>query len=373
MGIYIHIPFCISKCNYCDFLSFECTNTQEQYVNALTNEIKAANIAATVDTVYIGGGTPTALPTPLLCEIINEAKKFNLADDAEITVEMNPCTNSYELLSALKSQGVNRLSIGLQAWQDKLLKTLKRAHTVTDFTNTIQAAQAIGINNINIDLMFGLPTQTMEHWNESITQVLALNPTHISTYSLTPAENTPLWDDLETNRLNLPNEETDRAMYHRAIHQLTAAGYKHYELSNFAIPTHESRHNIDCWTRKPYRGLGLGAHSFNGSARWNNTEKMKAYINTTDSPATIPPSIQENYQQLSTQDAMAEFMFLGLRMTEGISPQNFQAQFGIPLIDVYGKKIESLIQKNLLEYKFNNLALTTLGLDLANQVFEAFI
>ena len=364
IGLYIHIPFCVSKCSYCDFLSFECTDTQESYVKALISEMKSQNITSQIDTIYIGGGTPTALPTPLLCEILCEVQSFNLAKDVEVTVEMNPCTNSQSLLSALKAHGVNRLSVGLQVWQDELLTKINRAHTAKDFTNTIQSAKSVGINNINIDLMFGLPGQTTGHWNESIAQVISHNPTHISTYSLTPAENTPLWDAIEKNEIYLPDEETDRAMYHEVIRQLTAAGYEHYELSNFALSGYASRHNVDCWTRKPYLGFGLGAHSFDGYARWSNTEDMEKYLNRQD---------RENYQPLSTEDAMSEFMFLGLRMTDGISPQHFQNQFGKSITDCYGSTIENLIAKDLLAYKAGNLILTSLGLDLANQVFGSFI
>ncbi|MCL2571900.1 MAG: radical SAM family heme chaperone HemW [Defluviitaleaceae bacterium] len=343
-GLYIHIPFCVSKCSYCDFLSFESTD-YEPYVQALLTELKSAHITNKVDTVYIGGGTPTALPSPFLYEILQEVHNFNLTPDAEITVETNP--NSQ--LPDLKSYGVNRLSIGLQAWQDDLLGRIKRTHTAHDFTKTIQTAKAAGIHNINVDLMFGLPGQTMAHWKESITQVLALNPTHISTYSLTPAENTPMWDEQD----NLPDESTDRAMYHKAINLLTSAGYQHYELSNFAKPGYRSRHNVNCWRRKPYIGFGLGAHSFDGTTRWNNSTNITQYLSG---------SKKENIQILTSQDAAAEIMFLGLRMTEGISPP-----------PQFKPSIDKLIDKGLLTYNDEKIALTPQGLDLANQVFTEFI
>ncbi|MCL2360622.1 MAG: radical SAM family heme chaperone HemW [Defluviitaleaceae bacterium] len=361
MGLYIHIPFCVSKCSYCDFLSFEGAKCQQQYVDALLAEM---NTAHEIDTVYIGGGTPTALPTPLLCKVLKKIQTFNIIRDIEVTVEMNPITNAHSLLPELKAHGVNRLSIGLQAWQDDLLAKVKRAHTSRDFTETIQAAHAAGIDNINVDLMFGLPGQTMEDWLESIAQVISHAPQHISAYSLTPAENTHLWNTLKSGEIIIPDDETDRAMYHEVIRQLAASGYRHYELSNFAKPGFEGRHNANCWTRRPYLGFGLGAHSFDGSVRWHNTEDMKLYLEG---------SIQEGFQHLSTQDAMSEFMFLGLRMTDGINPHDFQSQFGTNLSDCYGSIINELIVKGLLEYKDGKLALTSLGLDLANQVFESFI
>jgi len=337
-----------------------------QYTDALLAEMKAAHneLDAAVDTVYIGGGTPTALPSDLLCEILLEAKRFNLLPGAEITLEMNPSTGSLSALLDYKGHGINRLSIGLQAWQDHLLWGLKRAHTANDFSQTMQDARAAGIDNINVDLMFALPGQTMDHWRESITQVINHAPEHVSAYSLTPAENTPLWDELEAGKTRLPCETTDRAMYHEAINLLKAAGYRHYELSNFAKPGLESRHNVNCWRLKPYRGFGLGAHSFDGKKRWNNTSDMGRYLRL--------PS-REDVVILSTQDAMAEMMILGLRMTDGVNPQDFYDNFGKQITDCYGAKLEELTARGLLISTDKKIALTPLGMDLANQVFEAFL
>jgi len=358
---------------------------QHQYVQALITEMRqartttpkhhsckpvAANIRNTpISTIYIGGGTPTALPSPLLCEILQEAQQFNLSSDTEITLEMNPCTNPHSALSDFKNHGVNRLSIGLQAWQNDLLAALKRAHTSNDFTQTIQAARAAGINNINVDLMFALPGQTMEHWQESIAQVITHAPEHIYVYSLTPAENTPLWDELESGKIKLPDESIDRAMYHKAIKMFAAAGYQHYELSNFAKPGRESRHNIDCWRRKPYRGFGLGAHSFDGTARWRNTFDIEKYLAYND----MGEPLREDLEILYQRDAMAEMMFLGLRMTKGVSQQDFLNTFGKTLTDCYGKELDILISRGLLAHSGEMVALTPRGLDLANQVFEMFL
>jgi len=396
MGAYIHIPFCVSKCAYCDFLSFERADTglKEKYVQALIAEMRCfvADFRANLfDTVYIGGGTPTALPPSLLCEILREIKQFNLSPGVEITLEMNPSTNQHAVLADYASHGINRLSIGLQAWQDEFLRGLRRSHTATEFTETMNAALAAGIGNINVDLMFGLPWQSMWHWRESITQVIAHAPTHISAYSLTPAENTPLWDALEAGALNLPCESVDRAMYHEAIRMFTAAGYQHYELSNFAKPGRESRHNIDCWLRKPYVGFGLGAHSFDGKKRWRNTMDMGQYLRTWGLPAketlqnsdfdtngktgnvTFPLCAREDVEVLSKRDAMAEAMFLGLRMTKGVCMETFFHNFGEHIAEYYGHELKMLTAKGLITCTPDRVMLTSLGLDLANQVFEAFV
>ena len=433
MGLYIHIPFCVSKCGYCDFLSFDGAgaDVHQRYVRALLAEMRGLRAAfgvvssnrkadiyagddvgaascrlgfgmhptsggrmpplhvhnysspgkcpVSIDTVYIGGGTPTTLPSPLLCEILREVRRFNLAPGAEITLEMNPCTNSLSGLADYARLGVNRLSIGLQAWQDEFLTRLGRAHTSREFTQTMNAARAAGIGNINVDLMFGLPGQTMAHWQESIARAIAHGPQHISAYSLTPAENTLLWEQLEAGRAVLPSEDLDRAMYHEAIRALAVAGYGHYELSNFAWPGQESRHNVDCWSRKPYVGLGLGAHSFDGERRWNNTLDMGRYLracreDTADFGAGgwASPACEE-MEVLSAGDAMAEFMFLGLRMIKGVSPQEFLRSFGQHLSDIYGRELEMLTAKGLITCTPDRVALTALGLDLANQVFAAFL
>jgi len=348
-------------------------DVQRRYVQALIAEMKAAHeeYHTAVDTVYIGGGTPTALPSTLLCEILYEVQNFDLLPGAEITLEMNPCTNLLSTLADFRSLGVNRLSIGLQAWQDEFLRGLRRTHTSAQFTETMQSARDAGIDNINVDLMFGLPWQALWHWRESLTQVIAHEPQHISAYSLTPAENTPLWDALEAGRLNLPSESTDRAMYYEAVNLLTAAGYEHYELSNFAKPKRESQHNVNCWLRKPYIGFGLGAHSFDGNKRWHNTLDMGRYLSMLEDDCCA--NLREDVEVLSTQDAMAEAMFLGLRMTGGVNPQDFYNNFGISVTDTYGQEIETLVSKGLLISTSEKICLTPLGLDLANQVFEAFV
>jgi len=364
-GIYIHIPFCPQKCNYCDFLSFENTGTgrMEQYVNALLAEIDALTSndpksgSVDVDTIYIGGGTPTALPSSLLCKIVDAVRTPN---PAEITVEANPGTLTQKYLAEIKAHGVTRLSMGLQTTKPHLLKTINRIHTMQDFLVNYHTARKEGFGNINVDLMFALPSQTLQDWQETLQEIIELSPEHISAYSLTPAENTPLWDALESGRIHLTNEETDRRMYHMARSILTKAGYIHYELSNFAKPGFHSRHNVNCWRRVPYRAFGLGAHSFDGQRRWCNTSNMDEYLAGCTSTA-----IQQYLEVLTEADAQAETMLLGLRLMEGVPEVN------IP--PIYKQDIAEQIKKGLLTCVNGYVRLTPYGMDLANQVFETFI
>jgi len=367
-GIYIHIPFCLQKCNYCDFLSFQayekiCQNSSagpgviEQYVNSLLYEMEQYKTKAQIDTVYIGGGTPTALPSHLLCKILNAVLELtDNTKNAEITVEANPGTLTSEYLSELKAHGVTRLSIGLQTTKPHLLKAINRIHTMADFIDNFHAARNAGFDNINADLMFALPGQTLQDWQDTLEELIALSPEHISAYSLTPAENTPLWDALDAGQIHLPCDETDRSMYHMARKLLTRAGYIHYELSNFAKPGFKSRHNINCWRRVPYRAFGLGGHSFDGAKRWHNTEDMNEYLTNNHTP--------QNVEHLSETDTLAETMILGLRLMEGIP------EMDIP--QVFSREIEAQIKKGLLARKDGKVCLTPLGMDLANQVFMAF-
>ena len=363
-GIYIHIPFCVKKCAYCDFLSFAQTDNEEPYVTALLREIHATKFATEIDTVYIGGGTPTALPPFLLCKILAEVAKLPLTADAEITVEANPGTIDEKYLQALKKHGANRLSLGLQTTHSHLLETLGRMHSPEDFYENFHAARRAGFDNINVDLMFALPRQTEKNWLETLECIIALSPEHISAYSLTPAENTLLWEQLQGG-LSLPDEETDRNMYHAARRMLGAAGYSHYEISNFAKRgrVSESRHNVNCWTMKPYRGFGLGAHSFDfvgdGAARWHNTEDMKEYLATAGQAVA-----KDSYIALSQQEVLSEEIMLGLRMTCGVNKNKLAA---------FENEAAKLVAEGLLFQNGNNLALTERGLDLANRVFSVFV
>jgi oxygen-independent coproporphyrinogen-3 oxidase len=355
-GLYVHIPFCRTKCGYCDFLSFasQSDETIRTYKNALLREIAQTTLRNPVDTIYIGGGTPTALPPVFLREIICALQRFDLAPGYEFTVECNPGTLTAEMLAMLKKNGVNRLSIGLQAWQDRLLNIIGRGHTQADFANDVKNAQSLGFDNISVDLMFGLPHQTINDWKETLTAAAGFKPAHISAYSLTAEEGVPIW----AQRHHFPDDETDRGLYHFARGFLRDAGYVHYELSNFAKPGFESRHNTRYWKRAAYLGFGLGAHSFDGAARWNNTGDMKTYLMNPSAPK------RENYEIIHADAALSEKIILGLRLMEGVAASLFAP---------YNDAADAFVRDGLLEYENSRIRLTPRGMDLANRVFSAFI
>jgi oxygen-independent coproporphyrinogen-3 oxidase len=403
-GLYIHIPFCKSKCGYCDFLSFE-ENSFDAYVCALLREIKSAQFADKIDTVYIGGGTPTALPSLLLCEILSAVQGLPLLPNAEITVEANPGTVDFNYLAALKAGGVNRLSFGLQTTHEHLLRAVGRmtiaksmrnrpdraapenaelaflgdfaATGGTDFElfrckifyENFRAARDVGFDNINVDLMFALPSQTLDEWRETLAEIVALSPEHISAYSLTPAENTPLFAQIERGEITLPSDETDREMYHHARRFLAKNGYTHYEISNFAKPNRESRHNINCWTMKPYIGFGLGAHSFDGKTRWNNTENLRTFLKKSSAKNFKIENFKgcsgEAFEKISSEVLKSEKIILGLRLMRGVRESEFS--------QIYENEIAKLIKDGLLERQQDRLRLTPRGMDFANRVFEEFI
>ena len=362
-GIYIHIPFCISKCIYCDFLSFSgCESLYEPYVNALLAELRLASIEQ-ISTVYIGGGTPTVLPLPMLCNILTSVLDLPLSKDAEISIEVNPGTVSYEYLKLIKSAGINRLSFGLQSTDNHLLSLLGRVHTYSQFLENFINARNIGFNNINIDLMFGLPEQSAKVFGDTLSTVLNLNPEHVSFYSLTPSENTSLWKDLMTNKVYLPCDETDRKMYYLALNLLANRGYSHYEISNAAKTGFECIHNLDCWLHKPYIGFGLGASSFDGNKRWSNPSAFSDYF------ARVKPE----FQVLSDKELISEAMILGLRLIDGIDELLFESRYGIRPSKYFSDQIAKLIQDGFLERSINKIRLTSLGLDLANHVYMHFL
>lgn len=372
ISIYIHIPFCKSKCLYCDFASFaNMEKRYDDYVQALVLEItsKACHYKdLEVQTVFIGGGTPTVLPSDYILNIMEALKvNYTIAPDAEITIESNPGTIELEKLIEIRKSGINRISMGVQAWQDKLLKKIGRIHTQVEFVEGYHLARQAGFDNINLDLMFTLPTQTLEDWEETLENIIRLKPEHLSTYSLIIEENTPFYRLYNENELPLPDEILDREMYYKAKEILKQNGYSHYEISNFAKPGYESRHNIVYWKQKEYIGFGLGAHSYSGKTRFHNTYDMDKYMNPTGCDSVEDIEISDIY------DEYAEYMFLGLRLIEGISISDFKAKFSQDIYSVYGKELEEC-KKLLLLYENNGyIALTSRGLDVSNSVFEKFL
>lgn len=370
-SIYIHIPFCRQKCLYCDFHSFAVSpSVYEDYTNALLSEIKNKQHLyqkETIQTIFFGGGTPSILPTFLLQKIMTALYQYyTVSKNAEITIEANPGTLSLSTLYDFKKIGFNRISIGLQCWQDELLARIGRIHNRNMFLENYYNARKAGFQNINIDMMFSLPDQTFSQWQQSLYSILALQPEHISVYSLIIEPDTPFFELYQQNKISLPEEETDRAMYHFAQKLLCENGYQQYEISNFAKKGYECQHNKVYWQIKHYLGFGLGAHSFLENKRFHNTYNLKKYLSSENTEML-------DLESLTVSQLQSEFMFMGLRMMEGISDTEFQKRFGISLCSVYGKQITDLINKNLIEKKQNHYVLSRRGIDLSNTVFCEFL
>lgn len=369
MELYIHIPFCVKKCDYCDFLSAPGTGeAQTAYVRALFREMEAVKEEChqPITSVFIGGGTPSILDEMLMGELLEKMNAcFPIQPDAEITIEANPGTLSAEKLEVYRCGGVNRLSIGLQSPKDKELKSLGRIHTYREFLESYDLARKAGFSNINVDLMFAIPDQTCEGWAENLKTVAKLGPEHISAYSLIVEEGTPF----ARRKLNLPDEEAEYRMYEDTAAILGQFGYGQYEISNYAREGFSCQHNTGYWRRIHYLGLGLGASSFCGRTRFSNTENMGKYLKESGNPAQI----RENVEELGREDAMAEFMFLGLRMTDGISGQEFEKCFGVPLDTIYGKILEKYKGLSLLQEKDGRIFLTREGIHVSNAVMADFL
>lgn len=366
--LYIHIPFCVRKCAYCDFLSAPGSEeAKASYTKALLREIEAVKTEKReVSSIFVGGGTPSALSPSLMGDIFEKIhESFSVAQDAEITIEANPGTLSKEKLFLYKNAGINRLSLGLQSPEAAELKSLGRIHTYEEFLESFSLAREAGFQNINVDLMCALPDQTYEGWIRNLRTVAALHPEHISAYSLIIEEGTPF----AKRKLNLPDEDTEYKMYEDTAGILEEYGYEQYEISNYAKKGLVCRHNIGYWTRKEYLGLGLGAASLWENQRFSNTSDFSAYLKESGSPEKI----RENRETLSLEDEMSEFMFLGLRMTEGVSKAEFLESFGTPIESVYGKVLDKYKNMGLLEEKEGRIFLTRAGIHVSNGVMAEFL
>ena len=359
LGIYVHIPFCKSKCKYCDFnSSAKNWGLEEAYTEALIGEINACPFTDKVDSVFFGGGTPTAIKTENLVKIIGEVKNKFALENAEFTVECNPATMGYDGFLKLRKSGVNRLSIGLQSANDDELAHLGRIHTFDMFLHTFYEARKAGFDNINVDLMFSLHNQTEEKWSNTLKKVTELKPEHISCYSLIVEEGTPFYD----MDLNLPDEEADRKMYYIAVDFLAGLGYEQYEISNFALKNKECRHNIKYWKRDNYIGFGCGASSLYDNVRMENSYDICDYIKYN--------KINKNH--LSKDDSMAEHIFLGLRMTEGFDIGEFNKIYSVDFVEKYQKTIDKFVDAGLLEVG-KNCRLTEEGISVSNSVMCEFV
>lgn len=369
MEIYIHIPFCIRKCDYCDFLSGPSgPEEQADYVQALLREIQAVEEGEgrSVSSIFIGGGTPSVLDERLLGDILREIRnRFKMEEDAEITIEVNPGTANIGKLQAYREMGINRLSIGLQSPEDRELKILGRIHNYGQFLETYQEARTVGFDNINIDLMSAIPDQTYEGWVKNLRTVAELEPEHISAYSLIVEEGTPF----AARKLNLPDEDTEYNMYEATVQILKEYGFEQYEISNYARKGRECRHNVGYWTRQDYLGFGLGASSLYGKERFANMADMKKYLENSKNPEKI----REKEPSLTREDEMAEFMFLGLRMTKGISKADFQRCFGCTIESVYGEVLEKYESMELLLEKDGRIFLSREGIHVSNSIMAEFL
>lgn len=390
-GIYIHIPFCIKKCKYCDFLSFDmdtCTKANasniEKYFHALWAEIRstaAIQSKHTITSIFFGGGTPSMVDSHYIVDTLSTIySSFNVADNAEISIECNPGTLTLNKLKDYKACGINRLSIGLQSANNPELEVIGRIHTYEQFLESFKLVKEAGFDNINIDVMSALPGQTIVSYIDSLKKIVDLQPTHISAYSLILEEGTPLYDMINSNtddisqphsnvKLTLPSEDDEREMYYQTAVILKENGYEQYEISNFSKPNHHCRHNCLYWKRGEYFGFGLGSSSYINDVRYKNVSDFDTYIQNSSSPA----SIHAEEAHISRDDAMSEFMYLGLRFTEGVDSYEFMEEFGVTLEDVYGKEITKLISLDLLVKTDKGYKLTKYGIDVSNYAMSFFV
>ena len=361
LGLYVHIPFCRRKCAYCDFSSFAGReSSMEAYVDRLTAEMKERqNPDAVIATLYIGGGTPSLLPPDLMNRILVELRRhYVFLPDVECSCECNPGTVTEAFLRVLKNGGVNRLSFGAQARQDRLLRMLGRIHTWQQVQESVAMAHNQGFTNLNLDLMLGLPSQTLSDVEETLRAALDLSPTHLSCYGLIVEEGTKMHDMVESRQWQLPSEETERDMYELCRTILFQHGYSQYEISNFALPGFSCRHNLDCWRRKEYIGLGSAACGFLNGVRYRNPPALDDYLACKPSEETV----------ISPEEARFESVMLGLRMTEGVSEEAFFQMHGVSLWEAYGEKLKNSMRSGLVIRENGFLRLTRRGMDVQNRV-----
>ncbi|MFC4811324.1 radical SAM family heme chaperone HemW [Paenibacillus sp. GCM10023250] len=377
-ALYIHIPFCTNKCHYCDFTSYVLKGQPvDAYLDALEQEMVRTVSALPpeeIHTVFVGGGTPTVLTPPQMERFLASVKRhFPIRPDAEFTMEANPGTTDLEKLQAMREGGVNRISFGVQSFDNGLLERIGRIHNVDDVYRSIENARTAGVDNLSIDLMFGLPGQTVELLSDSVSKALALGLPHYSLYGLKVEENTLFHALYERNELPLPPEEDELAMYMLLIERLTGAGYGHYEISNFAKPGFESRHNITYWRNEPYYGLGAGAHGYARGERHVNIKGIQPYL---DAAAARLPRLETN--GVSEEEAMEDFMMVGLRMLRGVREDDFGTQFpGRTIEGVFGEALRRLLKQGLIETVEDGSGLgyrlSKQGIPLGNEVFGAFL
>lgn len=378
ISIYLHIPFCVRKCSYCDFVSYSAKPFEEnhginRYFEAIKQELiryKEKLSTYEVATIYLGGGTPSAVDGRLIHDLLNMIRaSLNVTNDAEITIEVNPGTLTNDKLNHYKAAGINRVSMGLQTTNDQLLETIGRIHSTNDFITSYHALRDAGFNNISLDLMFGLPGQTLSDIDRAIKLIDQLKPQHVSAYSLKIEEGTPLFDAYEKGSVQLPSEELEREMYHRINSKLRELGIYQYELSNYALPGWESKHNTVYWENKPYLGVGVSSHSKLDDVRFSNTSNIHEYMDSIQKGE----SVIIDSEPIDAEEDLFESIILGLRLNKGIQIDLLNERYAIDFETRYEKVLSSLIQDHLIIREGNTIKLTELGRDLANQVFLRFM
>ncbi len=374
IGIYVHIPFCKQKCNYCDFTSF-CNkdNLIKDYIDCLKEEIiSRSNLDYHIDTIYIGGGTPSYIKPKYIEEILLEIEhNFDFDINAEISMELNPGTATKKNLDDYFQMGINRLSIGLQSANDDILKIIGRIHNYNEFEKTIKYAREAGFRNINVDTMIGLPSQNIYDVEKTLVNLINMEIPHISVYSLIIEPDTKLEKMVDKKEVELPDEEMERYMYWYAKRKLEENGYLHYEISNFAKVDRRCKHNIDCWNQNEYLGFGVDSASYENKVRYVNTSSIEDYINNIKNKQSFKNVRIEEKQ--TKKMMMNEYMMLGLRKINGVNLNAFQIKFGENALKVFNKKITKLLEENLVQVNSDNIRLTNKGLDLANIVWEEFV
>jgi len=377
-GIYIHIPFCRSRCSYCDFATdvFKNAETVERYVNALVSEIENFSRLSTldsrlVDTIYFGGGTPSLLAPRQLEKILDSIhKKFSVEKNVELTMEMNPATVTLDVLREYRNLGVNRASFGAQTFDDAELKRLGRRHTAADVRETIELLRRAGFENVSFDLIAGLPRQTLADWQQNLDEALKLKPEHLSLYLLEIHEGTPLAEQIRSRRQPQPDEDLAGEMYELMLDKTAAKGYAQYEISNFSLPGLQSRHNSKYWLCEPVYAFGVSAHSFDGNhARWSNERDTRRYVSLIENNQT--PIVEET--ELSERQLAGEFAFLNLRLAKGLNWREYKKRFGIDIQKEFAVDLARLNDAGLIELEENHLRLTRKGMVYSNEVFAVFV
>ncbi len=380
IGLYLHFPFCLSKCAYCDFTSAPIASlgglpAARRYLNALNNELdlRAASAefhGAAVDTIYLGGGTPTVLPTEWIAEVVSRARmRFRVAEDAEVTVEANPGTVDEAKMRALLAAGVTRVSLGVQSFSDSVLAVLGRCHSAAEAEAAIGAIRAAGCARLNLDLIYGVPSQSMDQWREALQRALAAKPEHISAYALSVEEGTPLAEAIGSGELPEIDQDLGGDMYQMAAEVLTGAGYADYEISNFALPGHECRHNRRYWAGDEYLGAGVSAHSYRGGWRWNNADSLPVYLDSLEQ-GLLPVARAE---ALSPRERVGELLILGLRREEGVTEAEVVERCGVGPREVLGDEIEGLCEQGLLSCSEGRLRLPPGEWLVSNEVLARFV